>query len=240
MKKLGLLVVIIVCFISEQSRATMVVTDPGAYNYLNSLDKKSQDQLGFLQKLQEINLDIKNNTSGNKKVGYGINNRYSLFTDFFLLQDNQRKSDRLPVVTRFLESTYPVVTLKNSDDIEKKKYQQGNIKSLLILSEMMVNNAKQRGVEISSLSTDVDSSSNIKEALDVNNRLLLELLLELRNTNLLLATTARATASRDFGGDILIDGEKEAEVKDLFNGQGDVSNIIRKTTKGGKFTTQTR
>lgn len=236
-----LILSILMIFLTNTSLfAAMVVTDPGTYTYLSGMDKKLQEQLSFSQKLQEVDLEIRNKLSGNKKVGYGINSNYNFFNDYFLLPSTTQKSEKISIILKSLESIYQPVTLKINDDLDKRKYQQNAIKSSLVLSEMIINSSKQRGIEISSLSAEVDNNNSIKEAIDVNNRILLELLLETRNSNLLLANLTRAMAAKEYVGEIITDPEKEEEVKDFYNGKSDLGNSIKKVPTRGKFSTLSR
>lgn len=227
---------------------TTVVTDPGAYAYLGGIDKKLLESLEFLQEIQNLETSIKNSLSGNKKIGSGVNSSLINYDEFFLFSNNlpTKKSlgskDRAQLITRDLDVLFPAVKFQISEEknkaqeieLRKKKWQMDNIKLSLIFSEMILNTSRNRISQITALGNDVDSTTSIKEAMDVNNRLILELLMETRNLNLLLAHQLRLQSGKDFQGDIVAD--YKPSLSQELRGSGSLGEVISKTTKSSKFT----
>lgn len=217
--------IFIIAFCNQVKAAGLIVSDPGTYNYLSGIDKKAQQQIEFSQKLQESTLITKESLTGNKKIGYGINNSKSLFSDYFVLSDNNF-GEKAVNVSRNLD-------LAMSDEQVKRDYQQKNLKSSLILSELIINTAKSRGAEILSLSSASDSSDRTKEAIDIQNRILLEILLEVRNTNLILANLLKNQSSQNYIGNPEDLKKRESEVSDYFSGKNGLSRkLFNKNTSG--------
>jgi hypothetical protein len=256
MKKLAL-IFITSNFLSIQCLAqTTVVTDPGAYSYFNGLDKKSQEQIEFLQKIQDTELALKSSLEGNKRIGYGVNNSLSFYDDFFILKESDQKQniqlgDKPSAISKNLNLLFPIEKFKIPNDsnkskneivFKKKAFQQQSIKSALIFAEMISNNTKYQLSQVSALAGDIDGTNTLKEALDVNNRLVLELLLEIRNTNLILANLVRLNAAEKFEGLTLPDyTEEEEDGKALMEGKGNLGGAItRGSGRGGKFSSMTR
>lgn len=246
----------IISFISSAAAQTMVVTDPGAYSYFTGLDKKIQEQLGFAQKIQDAELEIKRSLTGNKRIGYGINNSTILYEEFFQLRDrmsldfkqNNQSSDKPTAIAKNLDIIFPPLKVKIPNDknknkaeaeINKKTYHQNTLKASIIFAEMILSSSKIRVLQITSLANDIDGTTQIKEAIDVNNRLILELLLESRNTNLLLANLIKSQAAKDYEGSSVADYSEDdnGDVEDLMRGQGNLGSAITKPlNRGGKFT----
>lgn len=216
----------------------MLVTDPIQYNYLIAIDKKQQESLVFLQAIQDANLEIKDAIRGNKKMGVGMVTNYAFYHDFFSLPSHTQKSEKAVFISRNIETLYPPIKVSNlsQERVKRDQYQQNTLKSAFILSEMVINSTKQRGGDIISLSNDIDNNVTLKQAMDVNNRLLLEILLEIRNSNLISANMMKITASANFKGDIIYDPKEGEEIKDFLSGKSRLGQAIKRSSvKSGGF-----
>lgn len=232
---------------------TMVVTDPGAYTYFTGIDKKLQEELGFLQKIQDADLQIQSSVSGNKKMGYGVNSNTTAYDDFFQLRNamsidpNAQASEKPTTIAKNLDLIFVPLKVKipnnpsskTDNTMAKKSYQQNSIKAAAIFSEMILSGSKSRVSQIKALANDIDGTSTLKEALDVENRLIIELLIEARNTNILLANMTKIMAAKDYEGSIIADYTQEDEnnVDDLIKGRSGLGVSMMRPSKGGKFTT---
>lgn len=234
-------ILLLLLLIPQAAVAATVVTDPGAYGYLTGIDEKEQEQLEFLQSLENYTISIDNNLSGNKQIGYGINNNLMLYDDYLTLTLPANKSDKPSTISKNLELIYPTVKVAKTKDFEKRKYQQSSLRATLLFSEMIINSSKQKVSQLTSLASDIDGTNKLKEAMDVNSRLLLEILAELRNTNLLLAQVTKSQAARDYSGIVEIDYDEKNKSEDLLKGEGSLGSSISNTSgKGGKFTKITK
>ena len=234
------IIFIIILQISHASAAS-VVTDPGAYSYFSSIDEKLQEQLEFLQSLENYSISVDNSLTGNKQIGYGINSNLLLYDDYLALTLSPYKSDKPATISKNLDIIFPALRVKQSNDLEKKKYQQGALRSSIIFSEMIINSSKQKVSQITSLASDIDGTTKLKEGIDVNSRLLLEILTETRNTNLLLANLIKAIAAKEYVGSFKVEAEEKDKAKDFLNGEGDLgSGISNGSGRNGKFTKITR
>lgn len=236
-----LLITFIILLQSRIVAASTVVTDPGAYSYLTGIDKKEQEQLEFLKSLETYNISIDNSLTGNKQIGYGINNNFLLYDDYIALTLSPSKSDKPAVISKNLEIVYPAIKVKPSAELERRKYQQASLRASLIFSEMIISSSRQKISQITSLASDIDGTSKLKEAIDVNSRLLLEILLEARNTNFLLANLTKSIAAKEYSGGFVIGSEERDKAEDFFDGEGNLgSGISNPSGRSGKFTKLTR
>lgn len=244
MKKFTASILTSVFIISAQSfsaNAATVVTDPGNYGYLTGIDSKLQEELGFLQKLQDLDISINSNVSGNKQIGYGVNNNLLLYDDFLSLTLSPYKSDKPATISKNLDVVFPAAKVKQNNDLDKKKYQQSALRASIIFSEMVISSAKQKISQITSLASDIDGTSKLKEGVDVNSRVLLEILVEIRNTNLLLASLTKALASKEYLGNLTAETEEKDKTKDFLKGEGELgASISNSPGRNGKFTKLTR
>ncbi len=232
---------------------TVVVTDPGAYTYLNGLDKKLQEQLEFSQKVYDSNLAINSSLSGNKKSAYGINNNLISYEEYFQIKASalaeakiSQAAEKPDQISRQIDVTFPYfkVSISSSDskesaDITKKTYRAVSAKTTLVFAEMILNTSKNRVNQIRSLANDIDSTSTTKEAIDLNNRLLLEIITEVRNNNILLANYIKSQTSNSYEGPIttsyLANPDNSREVDDLFSGRSSLGSSLMRPSEGGKF-----
>lgn len=236
-----LLIINIIILQISSAKAASVVTDPGAYSYFSSIDEKMQEQLEFLQSLEDYNISIDNSLTGNKQIGYGINSNLLLYDDYLSLTLSPYKSDKPAIISKNLDIIFPALKVKQSSDLEKRKYQQSSLRASIIFAEMIISGSKQKISQITSLASDIDGTTKLKEGVDVNSRLLLEILTETRNTNLLLANLIKAMASKEYTGSLQIEAEEKDKAKDFLNGDGELgSGISNGSGRNGKFTKITR
>ncbi len=83
----------------------------------------------------------------------------------------------------------------------RRKYHSDSLMSALQLSEIVINNVEENLDRISNSASSADTSNNIKEALDVNNSLLVQVVASLNQTNQLLAHLVRIQSAKDFRGE---------------------------------------
>ena len=81
-----------------------------------------------------------------------------------------------------------------------EKYHGDSLKSALQISESTINSFPRSVEEVSVLTQSSDSTQSIKEAADVQNRVLVEILIQQQKNNMLLAQLVRAIASEKFRG----------------------------------------
>ncbi|MBT4989367.1 MAG: hypothetical protein HOM96_02365 [Rickettsiales bacterium] len=82
----------------------------------------------------------------------------------------------------------------------RKQYRQRSYKSALETAETHVNNAADRIDQVASIVSLIDVTQTQKDAIDVNNRLMAEMLVEVQKTNLLLAQIVRVNSSTFYHG----------------------------------------
>ena len=198
--------------------AAMVVSDPVAQQTLGDIYEKNLQASEKLTAIELFTSKMNDNTeqiyttlAGNREYCSAVTNSSIFYHDYFKLNNEnlpnlKNSSNPSRQILNFLGSVYEQVKIPSEDSqkYQKQQYQQACVKSSLILSERVIKNISQRNTEISGLADESDSTINLKEAMDMNNRLLLEILVELRNNNLLLASSLRSKSSVDFKGDLII------------------------------------
>lgn len=233
---------------------TIVVTDPGAYTYLNGLDKKLQEQVQFLQKVQDVSLSTNSALTGNKKSAYGINTNMISYDEYFQIKSAALSEARIPQpaekpeqISRQIDVTFPYLKVtaptasdsKEAADIIKNTFRALAAKHALVFADMILNTSKTRIYQIRSLANDIDSTATTKEAIDLNNRLLLEIITEIRNTNLLLANYIKSQTANSYEGQISAvyspNSNTAKNVDDLFAGRSALGSSMMRPSKGGKF-----
>jgi len=231
---------------------TIVVTDPGAYTYFNGLDKKLQEQLEFSQAIQDANLSINSALSGNKKSAYGINSGMISYDDYFQIRSSalieaklNQPAEKPDQISRQLDITFPYLRVsvssdqKDSVEAAKKSFRAASKKSSLVFADMILNTSKTRVSQIRTLANDIDSTSTTKEAMDLNNRLLLEIITEIRNTNILLANYIKSEVSESYDGSVTTtysgNSNISKDVSDLLKGTSELGSSMMRPSKGGKF-----
>ena len=248
-----ILILVFVVFSSSALAQVTVVTDPGAYAYFNGLDRKLQEQLEFSQKIYDSNLSINSVLTGNKKSAYGINNNLISYEEYFQIKTSalaeakiSQPAEKPEQISRQLDVTFPYfkVSISSSDskesaDIIKKTYRAVSAKTTLVFAEMILNTSKTRINQIRSLANDIDATSTTKEAVDLNNRLLLEIITEVRNNNILLANYIKSQTANTYEGPITTsysaNPDNSREVDDLFSGRSSLGSSLMRPSEGGKF-----
>jgi len=107
-------------------------------------------------------------------------------------------------ISQLLNNIYPSKENPNANIYEPliTKYKADSYKSALELSEFFLNNAPKEVEDMSKVVTDIENTQNVKEAMDVNNRLLSEVLFTLQKQNQLLAQLVRTESASKYEGNI--------------------------------------
>jgi len=107
-------------------------------------------------------------------------------------------------ISQLLNNIYPSVENPNANIYEPliTKYKADSYKSALELSEFFLNNAPKEVEDMSKIASDMENTQNVKEAMDVNNRLLSEVLFTLQKQNQLLAQLVRTESASKYEGNI--------------------------------------
>ncbi len=252
--KLAILIIVLDLIGINQSIANMIVSDPGAYNYFTNFDKNDQKSLELLQNLNlsndvmKINLtDIKN--SINNKSSYFLRSTdiedyiafYYLYNQktrsysYFTLNpknDSSREKRYFKEITNLLDQTFPEVKVGDNRGLEKQKWIQNNLRHAIIVARTISGSAGKRGGQISNLAE--QETYSLKEGVDMSNSILSEILIELRNSNLLLARLTEIIATKDYVGKVVYDPELSEE-----NDRNRLRDA-RRVTESGKFVNMTR
>jgi hypothetical protein len=252
--KLVILVIVLDLMTTTQSIANMIVSDPGAYNYFTTLDRNDKQSLELLQNLNSSSLDIKTNVSDVKN---SVKNKFSYFlkpTDiedyikfyypynrstqsysYFTLNlqnDSPKENYYFKELADLLDQTFPEVKIGDKHGLEKQEWIQNNLRHTIIVARTIYGSAGKRGGQISDLAE--KETHSLKEGIDVSNSILSEMLVELRNNNLLLARLTEIIATKDYVGKVVHDPElsEESDRNRLRN--------ARVITGDGKFVHMTR
>jgi hypothetical protein len=252
--KLAILVIVLDLITLNQSIANMIVSDPGAYNYFTNFDKDDKKSLELLQNLNlsndamKMNLtDIRN--SVNKESSYFLKptdledyitfyypyNQGTRSYSYFTLNpksDSSRERRYFRQLTDLLDQTFPEVKVGDNRGLEKQEWIQNNLRHAIIVARTISGSAGKRGGQISDLAE--KETHSLKEGVDMSNSILSEILVELRNSNLLLARLTEIIATKDYVGKVVYDPELSEE-----NDRDRLRNA-RRVTGAGKFVNMTR
>jgi hypothetical protein len=105
-------------------------------------------------------------------------------------------------ISKRLEKAFPAKEEKDGELSSpiRDHYQQAAMRDSLVAAEATINGAKTRQAQAEKAIYTVDATQTQKDALDVNNRLLSEVLLEMQRNNLLVAHLVRAQTSLYYTG----------------------------------------
>ncbi|MBN8828994.1 MAG: hypothetical protein J0H68_09840 [Sphingobacteriia bacterium] len=200
-----------------------VVTDPGSYTrFASQLESLNRLRAEAQRTYNEIK-DMRSSMQGNYGKGAGLDSnirkmRNDVVNQIPVLQSFVSGKEDYDIsgyesINAELDNIYVPMSKAMSSESEplRKEYQQKALKSSLINAERILNNADKRFGKAEKLARQIDSTSNIKEAQDLTNRLLMEItliLMEMSNTN---AELARAEASSKYVG--IEDGKSEVSKK---------------------------
>lgn len=112
---------------------------------------------------------------------------------------NNRKTEDIKILLKGITSDH---SDRRKDVYEplRQKYHADSQHAALTLSEFIINNNDDNIKSISDDIKSADSNQTLKEAIDVNNKILLQLAITQQQQTQLLAQLVRATVSRDFDG----------------------------------------
>jgi hypothetical protein len=207
MKKILLLTTILGCTLlgSEQAKS-LVVSDPGSYARMAQSLQTLKEQITVMKEqfteLQNINSAV----TGNLKRGKGI------FRDLGKLRDLSSKMTKsvhsLPHMDlddydlqniEDLQDALDQIYVNETDVLkrgqteqQRKQYQQRSIRSALEGAEVLISLQDERLNKIEELASEIDNTETLKDAMDLNNRLLGELLLVQQQALLINAQYIRA------------------------------------------------
>lgn len=187
----------------------LVVSDPGAYARMAQELTTLRDSFKVLQEQFQELQNIQASVSGNLERGKGI------FRDIGRLRDMAEQMTRgvhsLPHMDlddydlRNIEDLQDALDkiYTNETDIlkrgqterQRKQYQQRSIRGALEGAEILINLQDERFRKIEELAAEMDETETLKDAMDLNNRLLGEILLVQQQALLLQSQYVRAEQS---------------------------------------------
>ena len=193
---------------SEQANA-LVVSDPGQYARMATQLSELKKHFDVLQEQFKELQNIQSAVSGNLQRGKGI------FRDIGKLREMSEKMTKsvhsLPHMDlddydlRNIEDLQDALDqiYTNETDIikrgqteqQRKQYQQRSIRSALEGAEVLINLQDERFRKIEELAAEIDQTETLKDAIDLNNRLLGEILLVQQQALLLQSQYIRAEQS---------------------------------------------
>lgn len=134
-----------------------------------------------------------------------------------MLLDNKNSKD---VYKLLVQEVYSTRNDPNQDTYHPlmRKYHTDSVQSALQLSQTVISNAEERLEEINQAARESDNNLKLKEAVDVTNHLLVQLLVTQNETNQLLAQLTRATLSKDFRGTYQSAEKEEKSVLEKIKG----------------------
>ena len=203
---------IVSSFLSASAHAGVVVSDPGSYA------RQAQE----LQQLQEHLKTLNEQLEAAKKTQDAITGNYKRAKN--LLRDIDRYAEKLKDATRAVTNLknldlkdldlsnildardYIDEIYKDGDTILQRSQTQGqrnvyklkSSKAALENSEVIINSQEERLNKIQTLADEIDSTEELKDSIDVNNRLLAELLLSQQELLNLQAQNIRAEQAANY------------------------------------------
>lgn len=192
----------------------LVVSDPGAYQRFATLFQKHQQELTELKNQLEEQKKMVANISGNLKRGLGVDRTIGQLFDRVkkttqAIQDipgiDAAKLDpsEMEEVQNMFDVLYtpsPDIGAKAKNHKERAIYKQRTIKSALENSEFILSKQSDTLQRFDDLSKEVNETQSLKDATDLLNRLITELLIIEQQQLELMAQMARAEQAQRFTG----------------------------------------
>ena len=211
----GLFLVSTLTFVSISSSAFAVlgppgslVHDPAVFEFLkNDVDKHIREQTEIISSNRDILDEMSDSLTGNSADSYTILSNQSFGHDILSVRiPYLMKEKKLKSIERELNKNYPEQRLEFSKESMKKgrqqRQRQSELKQAIIYSTDIINNSKTRSSEVESLVREVDQKTTLKQALDLNNKIAIENMIETSKNNLLLALLLRVKAQEFYKGPI--------------------------------------
>jgi len=191
----------------------LVVSDPGQYarmaTELNELKKHFEALKDQLEELEDLNSSL----SGNLKIGSGMGRDLAKLLG---LSENMTKGlhslphmelddydlENIEDTQKVLDKVYTKeesILAATQTEKQRKDYRQRSIRAALEGSESLIALQQERFKKINELADEIDNTETVKEAIDLNNRLLGEILMVQQTALLLQAQYVRAEQSLKYG-----------------------------------------
>jgi len=211
MKKLLLTTALVLPLVSISPKCghCLVVSDPGQYarmaTQLNELKKHFEALKDQLEELEDLNSSL----SGNLKIGSGMGRDLAKLLG---LSENMTKGlhslphmelddydlENIEDTQKVLDQVYTKeesILAATQTETQRKEYRQRAIRAALEGSEALIALQQERFKKINELADEIDNTETVKEAIDLNNRLLGEILMVQQTALLLQAQYVRAEQS---------------------------------------------
>ncbi|MDD2840229.1 MAG: hypothetical protein PHY80_03845 [Rickettsiales bacterium] len=181
------------------------VSDFEAHKKLNTIDQHLIEQKELIDSNSKIFTEIKDSVIGNSINTYSVisnNNSSGLISDIKV--PDILEGNKITIINKNLDKLYPLQNLSVSEDMANKarqqQQQQAELKQIIIYTTNIINNSETRDSEIEILARENDQTKRLKEALDLQNKIALENLVELKKNNILLALKLRSEAKESYSG----------------------------------------
>lgn len=181
------------------------VSDFEAHNKLNTINKSLTEQKDILNSSGKILTEIRDSMLGNSNNTYSVisnNSSSGSITDIKV--PNILEGKKFIIIDKNLEKIYPMQSIEVPENVMNKakqqQQQQSELKQIIIYATNIINNSETRDSEIEILARENDQTKTLKEALDLQNKIALETLVELKKNNTLLALELRSKAKETYVG----------------------------------------
>ncbi|MFC1659801.1 hypothetical protein ACFL0U_04515 [Pseudomonadota bacterium] len=181
------------------------VSDFETHNKINITNKYLLDQKDIINSNGESLIEIKNAIMGNNSNAYSVisNESFSLNISDIKVP-NILKGKEIRIINKNLDVMYPIQELEIPENemarMKQKQQQQSELKQIIIYTTNIINNSETRDSEIETLVRESSQTRQLKEAMDLQNKIALENLIELKKNNILLASFMRSQAKEKYSG----------------------------------------
>lgn len=199
-------------FLATGTAYSLVVSDPGSYSRMAQQIQEAKELVKNAEAMVQQAQDIKNNLSGNLKRGRGIEDIIRSYKDDLegmipslyhkLPEDIQNQiskelSNKLDekIIYQKIDAELSDLTKDQRDD-----YRQKVLKRALLMSETTSKDMEASLNKMESLAFEIDQTQSMKDAMDLNNRLMHEMLLNQTKMVNLLAELTKAEATMNYQG----------------------------------------
>ena len=216
------LTILTLLLISSKAHAVLC-TDLETHSKLAGIDRQLEKQSSLLTASEELLSDIKQAVEDNLQQTSAILSNNSFNSDLSDIKIRDLTPDpKLQMISQRLKQQYPDQDVPISENdikishdkiikAQQSQIKQAELQQSIIYSSHLLNNSQTRKQEIENLILEADQKNNSKQSVDFGNKVLLEILIELRNNNLLLASLVRNQAKQEYKGLINIRRSNELE-----------------------------
>lgn len=223
----------------SQPALSLVVSDPGVYARMATELKELKKHFEVLKQQLEKAKEIQEAVTGNLKRGAPIIEDLKELQDIAEgltkgavnlpnvdLEDYDLKNieDLKDVIEKVYEREGDIFD-QGQNSQQRKDYQQRTVKGALESSEIIIAKTDDRLEKIGSLVNAIDSTESLKDAVDLNNRLLGEILMVQQQLLLLQSQYVRANTAMNYrgtsGADDNAPNKRKNRVRSILKGAGD-------------------